>query len=133
MVVQEPAYSGRRGFRSSLTLCIAGQSESGERHIHHHEDHKNPGEGDADLFGNPLDPSGKNRIEELQPDDCGDSPEKAVQKVDAAAQIEGNRAVIPEHRSKDQLCSNAAHVLVCTAQNRAGDENKMVAAILILI
>ena len=60
------------------------------------------------------------------------APEKAVQQVDAPAQIELELAVIPEHRAEQQLGDSAAHILVHAAQHRAEGEEITVAFFLIL-
>jgi len=50
------------------------------------------------------------RVAVAHPHHRRNAPEKAVQQVDAPAQIELELAVIPEHGTEQQLCNSAAHI-----------------------
>ena len=61
-------------------------------------------------------------VEFFQPYDGGDSPKEAVQEVDAAAEVEGNVAVVPENFSEDDFGENAAEVFVGAAEEGSEGE-----------
>ena len=72
------------------------------------------------------------RVAVAHPHHRRNAPEKAVQQVDAPAQIELELAVIPEHGTEQQLCNSAAHIFIYAAQHCAKGKKIAVAFILIL-
>ena len=79
------------------TLVVAGEGQGGDEDVGEHEDDQYPGDDVALFQGDFFDPFGEQGVEFFQPYDGGDSPEEAVQEVDAAAEVEGNVAVVPEN------------------------------------
>src|SRR5699024_9760933 len=59
--------------------------------------------------------------------------EEAVEQVDPSAQIEGNLAVIPEHLPEHELCEDAAHVLIGSAQDCTDHEDVPVRLVPVLV
>ena len=98
------------------TLVVAGEGQGGDEDVGEHEDDQYPGDDGALFQGDFFDPFGEQGVEFFQPYDGGDSPEEAVQEVDAAAEVEGNVAVVPENFSEDDFGENAAEVFVGTAE-----------------
>ena len=64
----------------------------------------------------------KRRIKPFYPYNSSYSPEEAVQEVDAAAEVEGNVAVVPENFSEDDFGENAAEVFVGAAEKGSEGE-----------
>ena len=80
-----------------------------------------------------FNPARNDRIEFFEPDDGGDSPEEAVQEVDAAAEVEGNVAVVPENFSEDDFGEHTAEVFVGTAEEGSECEQKAIGAVSVII
>ena len=110
-------------------LLIPHQCRCRHSHITDHKYCQQPGDHLARLHRNLFHQSGEHRIHDLDPHHRGQSPEKAVQQIDPAAQIKGNRAVIPEYRAKSDLRDHAAQILIGTAQKRADGKDKKAALI----
>ena len=64
------------------------------------------------------------------PDHCRDAPEKAVEQIDTASQIELEAAVVPEDDAEQQLTHGAADILICAAHHEAEQEDGAVAPLL---
>ena len=71
---------------------------------------------------NPLNQLCDMGIQEPEPYHGGDAPEKAVQQIDPAAQIETDAAVIPEHFAKYNFRKHAAGIFISAAQKGAYQE-----------
>ena len=69
-------------------------------HVHRHEHCQQAGHPWADAAAHLLHASEHQRIAVAHPYHRRNAPEKAVQQVDAPAQIELELAVIPEHRTE---------------------------------
>ena len=110
---------------------VAGQGGRTHHHVHAHEHHQAPGNDRAQADGQFLDPGGQRGIEDLEPGHRRKAPEEAVQQVDAAAQVEGDLAVIPEYGAEDELGKNAAQVFIGAAQQGTG--HKQPAGTLVLV
>ena len=65
----------------------------------------------------------KARIEQFDPHDCSNPPEEAVEKIDPAAQVERDLAVIPEDLSEYEFGKYAAHIFVGAAEESPDKEN----------
>lgn len=75
----------------------------------------------------------KKRIKTFHPDYRSESPEKAIQKVNSAAQIKWNFTVIPEHSPKNHLGEDTADILISSSQQRSVNKNKTVTSVSVLI
>lgn len=69
----------------------------------------------------------------LKPDHSRDSPEKAVQKIDSAAQIKRKLTVVPKYFSKKNLCKHTAKILITTAKQCSHHKKKTVTVVFIFI
>ncbi len=59
----------------------------------------------------------------MHPDECEDSPEKAIQQIDPAMKIERKMRVIPRNGTDDLFLHNAAHIFVHAAKHCPTGEN----------
>ena len=104
---------------SLLPLAETAERHRGKQHINEKEHQENPGDNfprtDLDL----LNPARKNRIQDLDPEHCRHTPEKAEQKIDPPRQIKGDAAVVPEHRSEYQFRKYTAAILIYAAYHRS--------------
>ena len=115
------------------TLVVAGEGQGGDEDVGEHEDDQYPGD-DGTLFqGDFFDPFGEQRVEFFQPYDGGDSPEEAVQEVDAASEVEGDVAVVPEDFAEDDFGEYAAEVFVRAAEEGSKGEQKAVGAVAVVV
>ena len=115
------------------TLVVAGEGQGGDEDVGEHEDDQYPGD-DGTLFqGDFFDPFGEQRVEFFQPYDGGDSPEEAVQEVDAASEVEGDIAVVPEYFAEDDFGEYAAEVFVRAAEEGSKGEQKAVGTVSVII
>ncbi len=118
---------------SVLPLRVAPERHRRDQDISRHQNDQNPGQRRADLLRDLLDPVRQKWIRPFHPEHRDDPPEKAIQQIDPAAQIERDLAVIPEHRPEHILREYAAHIFVCTAHDRPVQENETVVAIPIAV
>ena len=107
-------------------VVVARKSQHGDGDVDTHEGDETPGDDLPCPHRNPLNPAGEERVELLQPDDCGDAPEEGEQQVDSAAEIERQAAVIPEDLAEDDFREHAADVLVGAADEGAEGEDESV-------
>lgn len=98
-----------------MPLCVPGQGQRGNGHIDYHKYNQAVEKYGACVLGDFLNQPGQGRIDNLQPDHGGDSPEKTVQQVDTSTQIKSKAAVIPEYGAEDRFRKYAADVFVGTA------------------
>ena len=115
------------------TLVVAGEGQGGDDDISDHEDDQYPSDDGSLFHGDFFDPLRKQRIQFFQPDYGGDSPEEAVQEVDATAEVEGDIAVVPENFSEDDFGEDAAEVFVGAAEEGSESEQKAVGAVSVII
>ena len=82
------------GGRAAVPYAVAYERCGGDKDIGSHEGHQDPGGYVPGGFWDLLDPGCEVRVEPFDPHDGSNAPEKAVEQIDAAAQIEGNLTVV---------------------------------------
>ena len=122
------------GRRYAVQAVIVPHKRGGaDGNVRRHKDAQCPGQHSAAAGRQLLDAGGDRREQHLEPGNRRKAPEEAVQQVDAPAQVERDRAVVPEHRTENDLGENAAQVLIRTAQQRAHDEQPAGGLVLVAI
>ena len=115
------------------SLVVAGEGQSGDDDVGDHEYDQDPGDDGSLFHGDFFDLAGDQGIEFFQPYDSGDSPEEAVQEVDAASEVEGDVAVVPEDFAEDDFGEYAAEVFVRAAEEGSKCEQKAVGAVAVVV
>ena len=115
------------------SLVVAGEGQGGDDDVGDHEYDQNPGDDGSLFHGDFFDLAGDQGIEFFQPYDSGDSPEKAVQEVDASSEVEGDVAVVPEDFAEDDFGEYAAEVFVRAAEEGSKGEQKAVGAVAVVV
>ena len=116
-----------------MPLGVAAQSEAGNGNVKDHKQQHDPSEDLSHRDGEPFNPAGEQGVDYLKPDHRSDSPEKAVQKIDAPTQVEGEMAVVPKYRTKHQFREDGAGVLVSAANNGTNEKYVAVAAVTVFL
>ncbi len=117
-------------FSSSI---VADQCHAGHHDVAAHEDDQYPGYDFSRFHRELFNPVGQAWIQQFEPDDRCKSPEKAVQQIDPAAEVERDIAVIPEYFTEYQFRKDAAQVFVSAAQKGSHPEKERIGAIFIAI
>ena len=122
------------GRRYAVQAVIVPHKRGGaDGNVRRHKDAQCPGQHSAAAGRQLLDAGGDRREQHLEPGNRRKAPEEAVQQVDAPAQVERDRAVVPEHRTENDLGENTAQVLIRTAQQRAHDEQPAGGLVLVAV
>ena len=103
-------------------FAVSDQCGRGDQDIRRHEYDQDPGCYVSCNLRDLLYPAGKVRIKSFDPDNSGNSPEEAVEKIDSSAQVKGDLAVIPEYLSKYEFCKNTADVFI--GSSKKGSDEK---------
>lgn len=115
------------------TGVAARKNQRGDLNVHAHEGNKTPDDYLARPHRNPLDPAGEERIELLQPDNCRNAPEEAVQQVDSAAEIERQATIVPEDPAEDDFREHAADVFIGTADEGSEGEDESIRTVTVIV
>ena len=91
------------GGRPAVPGAVAHERRGGDQDVGGHKDHQDPGGDVAGYLRDFLDPPCKVGVQPLDPYNSSNAPEEAVQKIDAASQVEGDIAVVPENLAEHQL------------------------------
>ena len=111
---------------------VAGQRQCTSEHVHRHEYRQNRRHPRADVGADFFHELFHQRIAQPHPRHSRNAPEKAVQQVDASAQIELELTVVPEYRAEQKLGDGAAEVFVSAVHNGAEHEQIAVALVFVL-
>ena len=132
MLIQK-GFQGVIRFRMSQPVVVPVKGKGRHDHIHCKEHHCAPGNDLSRFHRDLFNPAGKSGIQDLDPDHCGDPPEKAVKEIDPSSQVKGDLAVIPEYRPEDPFGKHAAGIFIKAAQHCSIKENVPVALVSVTV